>query len=233
MNNIEIDYEKPCIYQLKHKESGKIYIGSAKNGLRIRLYRHKHRTNGCIKLKAAIQKYGFESFDHSILEYCDPKNIIEREQYYLDILQPFDERGYNIAINATSSMSGHKFSDDHRRKLGLVNKGLIRSEETKQKMSLAGMGHECSTETRRKIGSVNKNRIPSIETRKKMSISQTGRRHSEETKQKMRGRLCSDETRQKLSLINKGRKMSEESKQKMRDTKRAQFEAKIHSPQHL
>lgn len=40
----------------------------------------------------AILLHGYESFSLHILEYCKVEDLIQREQYYLDILQP----EYNI-----------------------------------------------------------------------------------------------------------------------------------------
>jgi group I intron endonuclease len=40
----------------------------------------------------ALIKYGYSNFQLDILEYCEPTNCIEREQYYIDLLKP----EYNI-----------------------------------------------------------------------------------------------------------------------------------------
>jgi len=40
----------------------------------------------------ALLKYGYSKFSLEILEYCDPKDLTKREQYYLDLLKP----NYNI-----------------------------------------------------------------------------------------------------------------------------------------
>lgn len=40
----------------------------------------------------ALLKHGFSNFTLEILEYCDKNNVLEREQYYMDILKP----PYNI-----------------------------------------------------------------------------------------------------------------------------------------
>jgi group I intron endonuclease len=46
------------------------------------------------------RKYGYSNFSLEILEYCDKKNLLEREQYYLDSLNPT----YNICKLAESSL---------------------------------------------------------------------------------------------------------------------------------
>jgi group I intron endonuclease len=44
----------------------------------------------------ALVKYGYSSFKLEILENCEPNILIEREQYYLDLLNP----EYNILKKA-------------------------------------------------------------------------------------------------------------------------------------
>ena len=39
-------------------------------------------------INRALLKYSYWNFSLTILEYCDPEKCIEREQYYLDLLQP-------------------------------------------------------------------------------------------------------------------------------------------------
>ena len=48
----------------------------------------------------AILKYGYSNFELEILEYCDPENLIKREQYYIDLLKP----EYNILKIAGSRL---------------------------------------------------------------------------------------------------------------------------------
>lgn len=60
-------------------------------------------------------KYGYSSFQLEILEYCDIADLTEREQYYLDKLNP----KYNILKIAGSSL-GHKLTEETKQ-LKLVN----------------------------------------------------------------------------------------------------------------
>jgi len=68
----------------------------------------------------AILAHGYSNFSLEILEYCEPdKNIIlEREQYYLDLLKP----EYNILSTAGSSL-GHKHSKETRDKIRAARLG--------------------------------------------------------------------------------------------------------------
>lgn len=91
--------------------TGKCYLGSALNlqkrkrehflALKAQKHYNKH-------LQRAVNKYGLDSFTFRVVELCDREILLEREQYYLDWLQPFGERGFNIAIDATKGMNGRQ-----------------------------------------------------------------------------------------------------------------------------
>ena len=80
----------------------------------------------------------------------------------------------------------------------LHNTGLVRSEETREKMSKANKGRQPwlgkhhSEETKKKLSKANKGKHLTEETRKKMSEADKGKQkwlgkhHTEESKQKMR-----------------------------------------------
>jgi len=53
----------------------------------------------------ALLLYGHDKFNLEILEYCDKKSVINKEQYYMDLLKP----EYNILKIAGSTL-GHKHS---------------------------------------------------------------------------------------------------------------------------
>jgi group I intron endonuclease len=80
-----------------------------------------------------------------ILEYCQNTELLEREQHYLDLLNP----EYNILKHAYS-MLGFKHSEEnialfkqkqispeHREKLSFAHKGKMVSEETREKLAHA------------------------------------------------------------------------------------------------
>lgn len=39
-------------------------------------------------INKALLKYGYDNFSLEILEYCEKSVLLEREQYFLDKLQP-------------------------------------------------------------------------------------------------------------------------------------------------
>jgi group I intron endonuclease len=100
---------KSGVYRWVNKLNNETYIGSSIN-LTNRLGEYyskkylKYKSNNS-RINRALLKYGYENFDLEILEYCNKENVINREQYYLDLLNP----EYNILKIAGSSL-GFKHS---------------------------------------------------------------------------------------------------------------------------
>jgi group I intron endonuclease len=102
-------------------------------------YNAKRLAASNMPIYKALLKYGKSKFKLVIIEYCDPKDVISREQYYLDLLNP----DYNILKIARSSL-GYKHSEEIRAKISGENHpffGKPRPEETKAKISAAMMGN--------------------------------------------------------------------------------------------
>lgn len=51
-------------------------------------------------------KYGYSNFILEILEYCDKFDLLNREQYYMNLLKP----EYNVLLTAGSNL-GFKHSE--------------------------------------------------------------------------------------------------------------------------
>jgi len=64
----------------------------------------------------ALLKYGYSNFMFEILEYCTRDNVLEREQYYIDLLKPI----YNIVKIAGSTL-GYKHSNETKEKMKNLN----------------------------------------------------------------------------------------------------------------
>ena len=96
---------KSVIYLWTNNITGDSYVGSAVDlTKRLRQYYSpgflkKELNNGTSIIYRALLKYGYSNFSLVILEYCDILGVIEREQYYIDSLNPT----YNICKLAKSS----------------------------------------------------------------------------------------------------------------------------------
>lgn len=92
--------KKICgVYKITNTANGKMYVGSSKDIYK-RWNQHQNELNcgmhGNQYLQNAWNKYGSQSFKFEIIEECPIDNQFEREQFYLNTLNPFDNNGYNI-----------------------------------------------------------------------------------------------------------------------------------------
>lgn len=166
---------KSGVYRWTNNVNGKSYIGSSQNlGIRLQEYYGKSLVNTKNSLiYKAILKYGHENFTLEILEYCDKNLIIEREQYYLDLLKPI----YNILLVAGSPL-GRKLPLDVRIKIGQSKLGFIHSDETKALMSNLAKDRVFSDITRSRLRLARAGKKLSLETITKMSEAKLGIKRS-------------------------------------------------------
>ena len=108
----------------------------------------------------AILKYGRNNFRLEILEYCNLDILLEREQYYIDLLKP----EYNLLTTAGSSL-GYRHTEETLAKF----KAREFSAETRLNLSKAATGRILTEETKKKLSSIKKGNKLSIETRAKLS----------------------------------------------------------------
>lgn len=170
---------KSGVYRWTNLTNGKSYIGSSVNlSRRLSQYYNinmltKYRQNSHIH--RAILKYGYSKFKLDILEYCDKKDTIKREQYYMDTIKP----EYNI-LQYAGSNTGFVHSSESIEKIRMKKIGRKHTIETLAKM----MGRTHSEATKNKI----KNILATEEVREKMVNAFSKRRGvkvSEETYSKM------------------------------------------------
>nr|UYL26222.1 GIY-YIG endonuclease [Cordyceps militaris] len=106
------------IYLWTNINSNKKYVGSSVNlTRRLKDYFNSYYLksellkNNSLIYKALL-KYGYENFRLDILEFCDPKFILVREQFYLDNLN----LEYNT-LKTAGSLLGFKHSNETKKKL--------------------------------------------------------------------------------------------------------------------
>lgn len=202
------------VYQIVCKPTGKVYIGSAvwlakrKRYHREDLLKGKHHSQ---HLQKAWNKYGADAFGYSVLEYCEKEKIIEREQFYIDLLKSSDrEHGFNIQPKAYSNL-GMKFGPEMKAKISAARKktgctlSIEQIEELRERMkgNSFSVGLKHSELSKEKMKAARKGRAPSL-----------GMRHTDETRQKMsekrKGRPLSLKNRIGISIALSGKKKSAE-----------------------
>jgi group I intron endonuclease len=175
---------KSGIYMLTNKLTNDIYIGQS---IDISKRFKKYFTPSYIiskksfRISRALIKYGYSNFSLTILEYCNKSDLLIREQYYFDKLNP----EYNILKIAGSSRY-YKHLEITKAKISKSLKGVY----IKNKSALFGRRHTEETKELMSLKKVGKNnplyaKTHSEETKNLMRQKALGRKHYSDTKIKM------------------------------------------------
>lgn len=152
------------VYCHINKVNGKRYIGKTNN------IASRWSGNGSAYLRGrgkntifanAIKKYGWDNFEHIILEDgLTDEEASEREVYYIElyktnIVKHGNAYGYNMTDGGEGA-AGRVISDETREKMKISHLGYVVSEETKAKISQSLKGRDTlSKEARAKLGQHN------------------------------------------------------------------------------
>ena len=186
------------IYVHINKTNNKVYVGQTCQKPERRWGHQGEHYNRNPKFWAAIQKYGWDNFEHRILE--SNLTLEEANQKEQEWIQYYDsmENGYNMQ----SGGNNYIMSQEHKDKISQALKDRKLSEETKKKLSeLAKQrtgeknpfyGKTHSEEAKKKISEANKEKVLSEEHKKKISDAVKGENHPNY------GKHLSDETKKKI-----------------------------------
>lgn len=199
------------IYVITNLVNGNRYIGSTKCFSK-RWYEHRtclvQSTHPNRHLQSAYAKYGVDAFTYSVLEYVeDERNLICREQYYIDTLKP----AYNIRSEASSNR-GLSPTPETRAKLSAALKGKVNTPENIERIRNLYKGKNLSEEHRTKIGMAHKGKTLSLEHRIKLGLKSKGHTLSPEARAKISAKRSgprqplSEEHRAKIGAAHRGGK---------------------------
>lgn len=153
------------VYMHENKINGKVYIGITKQ-------KPKYRWNNGNGYKTqlfykAIQKYGWDNFNHIILVKKLSKQEAEIKE--IEMIKKYNSHcnkyGYNVLddINKHITERNIKKKSKHKR---------IIKEETRKKLKQANLGKHLSNETKEKLSLIRKNK-PNLKNRKKIICLET------------------------------------------------------------
>lgn len=162
-----------CVY--KHTSpSNKVYIGITSMNPKQRWANGKgYRTQVFYR---AIEKYGWENFDHSIL--CKGLTKNEAEQKEVELIAYYKsnqkEYGYNVD-NGGSSVGSHSAATKQKFSRNMIgdtrNRGRIHTKEARKNMSEAHIGKKLTEEAKRKLSEFNKGKKYTDEAIEHMRIA--------------------------------------------------------------
>lgn len=192
-----------CIYVIENLDNHKLYVGqtidfAARKSSHLSSLRRGKAANKY--LQRSFDKYGEEQFDFRILELCDPEKLDEREIYWIETLDTYNN-GYNMNKGG-GGIRGYHFTDEQKKHLSESLKGRIISDVARQHMKenhahLCGENHpwfgktwddfispEKQAEIRRKCserysGEGNPNYGKKMSDDQKRKLSESHKRHFE------------------------------------------------------
>lgn len=144
-----------CIYTHTNMTNGKIYVGLTSMTPEER-WRNGKRYKEGTHFRNAIDKYGWDNFEHKIIKENLTKDEASYwEQYYISFYNSSDRKyGYNMSSGGEHG--GHPQTAETRRKIsengfhqGMKNK--THSDDTKKKMSESRTGKKFSDESKDKL----------------------------------------------------------------------------------
>lgn len=152
--------------------NGRSYVGSAVD-IKARRSTHLHNLrkgkHGNRFFQSCYNKHGEENLKHEVLEYVEKERLIEREQFYIDTMNPC----INIAKKAGNTL------------------GVKQTEEVRKRNSQLRMGHKWgvgrvqSAETRKKISDKAKERGLHPKFLEASKRANTGIKHSKEFRDRL------------------------------------------------
>lgn len=160
-----------CLY-MHISPSGKKYIG-------ITCRKPKKRWNygkgyvGNDYFTKAIEKYGWNNFDHIIL--CVGLTREQASELEIRLIEVYDttnrEKGYNLD---GGGIKRKRMSDETKKKIGDAHRGRYTEAQWAATMARAGKGHPHTEETKRHLSEVHKGKKMSAEACAKMSLAHKG-----------------------------------------------------------
>lgn len=142
------------VYAIRNMDNMKMYVGSSKvypRRMKTHLFALNHNEHYNGHLQGAWNKYGEHAFVFSVLEVVDEPNVLrDREQWWLDHLNPYKDNGYNIHKDVRSDYE-YSTPEEVREKLRIAMTGYKRTPEHCKNIAKAKLGHTVSEETKAKI----------------------------------------------------------------------------------
>lgn len=156
------------IYRYYNPIEDKSYVGQTSTNVNIRAGKNGYRYPKGFPFREAIDKYGWENFEQSILRLCTSQEEADQyERYFIEKYNTIFPNGYNME---SGGKSGNSVNDISKQKMSDSKKGdksfwygQHHSEETKKKIAESLTGEKNpfydkhhSKETKKKMADAKK-----------------------------------------------------------------------------
>ena len=161
------------VYQHKNKINGKIYIGITSQKPENRWGSQGCNYKSSPHFYSAIQKYGWDNFEHNILftELTKEQACLKEQE----LIKEYNSMNREFGYNSTSGGDIFTMNEETKQKISQAmmgnqnNLGHPCSEEKKKKISNAQKGREFTEEHKQKLSEAAKNRhVPCSEEKKQI-----------------------------------------------------------------
>jgi group I intron endonuclease len=205
--------------------SGKSYIGLTKDYEK-RMQYHQRPSSGCILIKNAIDKYGWDNLTKEILHEnltLDEANKLEE----VEILErnTLSPDGYNLRTGGDSRI----VSEETKERQRIAQTGMKHTPERSAKKSAYMTGRKRPDWVVEKVAAANRGKKHSPEHVEKMAASRRGIKqspeHIEKRASKIRGRKNSPEHIEKVRQAHLGTKATPETIEKLRLSHLGQYQS--------
>jgi group I intron endonuclease len=188
---------KWCVYMHINMVNNKVYIGQTGQNPNERWRNGLGYKKDQPAIYRAIQKYGWDNFEHIILQNnLTESEAKEKEKELIQYFHSNDKRyGYNLTDGGEGS-AGHRTSEEAKLR---ISKTLKKIYKNKENHPMFGKNH--SEQSKQKMGEMQKQRWTD-EMRKELSEKQK-ERFSNPKNTPWYGKHLSDETKRKLSMIKR------------------------------
>lgn len=134
------------VYLHRNKINNKTYVGITSTDIKQR-WRNGAGYSECPYFYRAINKYGWDAFEHRVL--FDGLTQFDAQLIEVDLIYYFrkNNKSYNILDGGNLGWEGKQFSEEHRKK---ISNALLGNKNTQ--------GYRCSEATKQKISEKNKGR---------------------------------------------------------------------------
>lgn len=141
-----------CVYVHTNKINGKMYVGQTCQKPEVR-WKNGFGYVRCCHFYRAIQKYGWDGFEHEII--ASKLTLVEANHFEELLIQQLNTTNPMYGYNLKSGGENNRLSEETKQKIGNGNRGKQCTEEHKEAIRRAHKGTFHTEDHKRKISNGN------------------------------------------------------------------------------